>query len=146
MINVGKYILRNGPFVPTQQIGHLLRQTTSKRRKMSSEILITLQSHLNVIQIYIKGTGYLLENMYYNSTEVVLLLEKMISNAGVQELNKQVHQNVGDILETAVRFVVTKKDRDLINGLFARTSIKQTAKMLNVKNHASICNAEHQLN
>ena len=42
MINVGEYILRNGPFVPTQQIGHLLRQTSSnqgesmsKRRKMS---------------------------------------------------------------------------------------------------------------
>ena len=154
MINVGEYILRNGPFVPTQQIGHLLRQTSSnqgesmsKRRKMSSEILKTLQSHLNVVQIYIKGTGYLLENRYYDPTEVALRLEKMISNASLQELNKQVHRNVGDVLETAVRFADTKKDRDLIKGLFARTtSIKQTAKMLNVKNRASIRNAEHQLN
>ena len=71
----------------------------------------------------------------------------MISNASLQELNKQVHQNVCDVLETAVRFADTKKDRDLIKGLFARTtSIKQTAKMLNIKNRASIHNAEHQLN
>ena len=42
---------------------------------------------------------------------------------------------------------ILKKDRDLIKGLFAKTtSTKQTAKMLNVKNHASIRNAEHQLN
>ena len=115
MINVGEYILRNGPFVATQQIGHLLRQTSSnqeesmsKRRKMSSEILKTLQSRLNVIQIYIKGTGYLVENRDYDPTGVALRLE-MISNANLQELNKQVHRNVGNVLETAVRFANTKK-------------------------------------
>ncbi len=49
--------------------------------------------------------------------------------------------------ETAVRFADTKKDRVLIKGLFTRTtSVKHTAKMLNVKNLSSIRGAEHQLN
>ena len=49
-------------------------------------------------------------------------------------MNKHVARNVGELLETAVRFVDTKKDRDLIKVLFARkTRVKHTAKMLNVK-------------
>ena len=51
------------------------------------------------------------------------------------------------VTETAVRFADTKKDRVLIKGLFTRTtSVKHTAKMLNVKNLSSIRGAEHQLN
>ena len=62
-------------------------------------------------------------------------------------MNKHTARNVVELLETVVRFADTKKDRDLIKGLFARTtSVKHTAKMLNVKNRSSIRDAEHRLN
>lgn len=152
MIKVGEYILRHCPFVLTQEIGQLLGQTNtsqqnSKRKKMSSEILRRVQRHLNVIQIYIKGTGYLLQNKEYDSSEVAQRLDNIFSNFTAQDMNKHTERNVSEVLETAIRFADTKKDRDLIKGLFTKiTSVKHTAKMLNVQNPSSICCAMHQLN
>ena len=62
-------------------------------------------------------------------------------------MNKHAARNVVELLETVVRFADTKKDRDVIKGLFARTaSVKHTAKMLYVKNRSSIRDAEHRFN
>jgi hypothetical protein len=75
MIKVAEYILRQGPFVSTQEIGGLLgqanmNQQNSKRRKMSSEIFKRVKRYFNIIQIYFKGTGYLVENREYDPVEV----------------------------------------------------------------------------
>ena len=75
MINVGEYSLQHGPFVPTQEVDHLLGQTitdlqNSKTKRTSSEILKSIQRYFNVIQIYIMCTGYILENRHYDSNEV----------------------------------------------------------------------------
>ena len=127
MIKVGEYILRHGPLVSTQEIGGLLGQANmnqkkSKRRKMSSEIFKRVKRYFNVIQIYFKGTGYLIENRQYDPAEVAQRFDNIFSKVSAQDINKHVERNVSDLLETVVRFADTKKDRDLIKGLFARTT------------------------
>ena len=89
------------------------------------------------------GTGYILENRHYDSNEVAQRFESIFSKVSAHEVNKHVARNVGELLETAGRIADTK-DRNLIKGLSARTtSVKHTAKMLNVKNRSSIRDAEH---
>ena len=58
-------------------------------------------------------------------------------------MNKHIKDNVSELLKTAIRFADTKRDADLIKGLFAKTtSVKHVAKMLNVQNRSSIRSAE----
>ena len=153
MSNVGKYIIKHGPFVPTQEIGKFMKENKTNfendpkgRRQMSSEIYKNVSSYLNLMQIYVKGTAYLLENKDYDLSEVTQRLEDICGKSNTEAVNKHINDNVSELLKTAIRFADTKRDADLIKGLFAKTtSVKHVAKMLNVQNRSSIRSAEQQL-
>ena len=113
---------------------------------MSSDIFSKLRRHLNVVQIYIKGTAYLLENKNYDLSNVTERLSDICKSAIKEEINNHVSSSIGDLLQTAKIFADTKSDADLIKALFAKTtSVKHVAKMLNVQNRSSIRGAEQQL-
>ena len=153
MSNVGKYIIKHGPFVPTQEIGKFMKENKTNfendpkgRRQMSSEIYKNVSSYLNLMQIYVKGTAYLLENKDYDLSEVTQRLEDICGKSNTEAVNKHINDNVSELLKTAIRFADTKRDADLIKGFFAETtSVKHVAKMLNVQNRSSIRSAEQQL-
>jgi hypothetical protein len=155
MIEVGKYILKHGPLVRTQKVGQLNsdpekgimgKNSNSKRRQMSSEIFKKVQYHLNVVQIYIKGIAYLLENRNYDLSDVTERLSNICKSSIKEEINNHISVNVSDLLQTAIRFADTKRDTDIIKALFAKaTSVKHVAKMQKVQNCSSIRVAEQQL-
>ena len=155
MIEVARYLLNHGPIVRTQEVGQFISDTEqdliknkkkSKRRPMSFDIFKKIQRHLNVVQIYVKGTAYILENRNYDLSEVTERLSDICKSSFREEINKHVRVNTSDLLQTAIRFADTKRDADLIKALFAKTtSVKHVAKMLKRQNRSSIRTAEQQL-
>lgn len=129
MIEVAKYLLNHGPIVRTQEVGQFISDTeqdliknknNSKRRPMSSDIFKKIQRHLNVVQIYVKGTAYILENRNYDLTEVSERLSDIYNSSFREDINKHVSMNTSDLLQTAIRFADTKRDADLIKALIIR--------------------------
>ena len=117
---------------------------------MSSEIFKKVQrhlrTHLNVVQIYIKGIAYLLENRNYDLSDVTERLSNICKSSIKEEINNHISVNVSDLLQTVIRFADTKQIAGLIKALFAKaTSIKHVAKMQKVQNCSSIRVAEQQL-
>ena len=71
MISLAKYIIDNGMIVPTQDIAKKYRELKGLKqgsRIESARLLETISKHLNVIQIYIRQRGYIIEN---HGTDVV---------------------------------------------------------------------------
>lgn len=147
MVKVGNYILENGPLVPTQEIGKFLVGTQKngsqkKRRYRSCEILQRVQRHLNVIQIQIRGKAYLMENRNQDISQIASRLEGIVGRCSQEDLNAHLETSIGPLLKKSIRFADTKKDVDLIKGLFASaTSVKFVAKILDVQNRNSIRSA-----
>ena len=151
MINAGTYILKNGPLVSTQELGVVLlgdKHDKSRKKQMprSSELVRRLQTNLNVTYVKLRGKTYVMENRNQNISKIAKTLEDLIGRCSQEDLNTHLEAKIGTLLKSAVRFTDTKKDRDLIKGLFASaTSIKFVAKMLDVKNRNSIRFAKDEL-
>ena len=61
-------------------------------------------------------------------------------------MNECIENVIGDLFSHALKFADTKKDRDLIKGLFATaTSTNFVAKLSNVKNKTAIAASKHEL-
>ena len=151
MINAGTYIIENGPLISTQELGVILigdehDKSRKKRMPRSSEIFRRIQTHLNVIQVKLKGKSYIMENRNQNISKIATTLEDLVGRCSQENLNTHIEAKIGTLMKSAVRFTDTKKDRDLIKGLFASaTSIKFVAKMLDVTNRNSIRSAKDEL-
>ncbi len=82
MISVGSYILENGLIVKTRDLAKkckILKGLKDSSRVNSSQLLETVGKHLNTIQIYIRGTGYVTENHGKDLMKIV---------ASIQDLDK----------------------------------------------------------
>jgi hypothetical protein len=150
MISARKYVMEHGPLIPTQEIGKIINQHKSNkekpRRQRSSEILKKIQRHFRVIQAYLRGTAYIIENRGQNVIEIAKRLEEITGSHIQEDVNVQIQSKVGTLLKNAVKFMDTKDDRDLVKGLFAKaTSVKFVAKMLDVQNKSSIRSAKDEV-
>lgn len=67
ILEIGKYLIANGPLVPAQEISKVYRskQNQGKRRLRSSELILKkLKKDFNVIKFVICGSAYIVENIY----------------------------------------------------------------------------------
>ena len=65
MMSIGYFIINNGPIIPTQVLAKKYKELKALKdstRIESARLLEVLTKHLNVVQIYIEGKGYILEN------------------------------------------------------------------------------------
>ena len=61
-------------------------------------------------------------------------------------VNKHLHERLEDIFQDSLRLLDTKRDRDILKGIFATsTSVKFTAKLQRVKNRTAIANCRDEL-
>jgi hypothetical protein len=65
---------------------------------MSFDIFKKIQRHLNVVQIYVKGTAYLLENRNYNLSGVTERLTDICKSSIKEEVNNHVSVNGSNLL------------------------------------------------
>lgn len=73
MISIGYFIIRNGPIIPTQVLAKYkeLKALKDFTHVESARLLEVLTKHLNVVQIYIEGKGYILENHTLEIVKIV---------------------------------------------------------------------------
>ncbi len=80
MVSIAKYIVDNGMIVLTQDVAKKYRELKGLKgsnRIESARLLETISKHLNVIQVYIRGRDYIIENHGPDVIKLVNSLENL---------------------------------------------------------------------
>ena len=85
------------------------------KRKNSMEIYETLSRHLNLLQVYIQGKAFLIENRSSPLIEVVSKLKNIFDSFDFRaQLNSHIEGKIGDCYKKDLAFLDTKRDRDTV--------------------------------
>ena len=87
IVAVGKFIYNEGPIVSTQEAG-LVYKPNKDHPVMSASLYETFSKYLNVLQIYIHGKAYLIENRGVNVSK----LQETINHTMGQFQNEYLEQ------------------------------------------------------
>ena len=96
MISIGHFILNNGLIIPTQNLANKyeeLKGLKDSTRIKYARLLEVLTKHLNVVQIYIDGRGYILENHGHQIVKIVNSL-KDIKNTDQSTINQKAEDTI----------------------------------------------------
>jgi hypothetical protein len=86
-----EYMKKNGPIVKTQKICDFYQSLKQKsKRVISSEFVEKLGRHTEIKQVYINGTGYLINGEYKELIPVLDELEEMCQSQEQQSYNKKI--------------------------------------------------------
>ena len=112
------------------------------KRKNSMEIYEALSKHLNLLQVYIHGKAFLIENRSSPLTEVVSNLKGIFDSFDFRaRLNSHIEEKIGDCYKKALTYLDTKRDRDTLKYLLTQiTSVRFMAKLQGVSNKQSLQN------
>ncbi|KAJ7391446.1 hypothetical protein OS493_018493 [Desmophyllum pertusum] len=149
---VGEHLHSTFPIISTQEAGRIYFASISterkeagdvvKKRKQSIEIYEVLSRHLNILQIYIRGTAFLLENRSSPLLETVQNFKTILDGFNSRtQLNTHIENKIGDVYRTALAYLDTKRDRDTIKFLLTKiTSVTFMAKLQGTSNKHSLQN------
>ena len=112
------------------------------KRKNSMEAYEALSKHLNLIQVYIHGKAFLIENRSSPLTEVVSNLKSIFDSFDFRErLNSHIEERIGECYKTALAYLDTKRDRDTFKYLLTQiTSVRFMTKLQGTANKQSLQN------
>ena len=112
------------------------------KRKNSMKIYEALSEHLNLLQVYIHGKAFLIENRSSPLTEVVSNLKGIFDSFDFRaRLNSHIEEKIGDCYKKALTYLDTKRDRDTLKYLLTQiTSVRFMAKLQGVSNKQSLQN------
>jgi hypothetical protein len=148
MITLGNYIIEMGPIVPTQSLAAKYKEIkgSTAKRITSSSMLRVMAKHLNVAQIYINGTGYILENPGKEMLDLFGCLEN-ISSTDEKIIKQKVEKVVGDDFGIICEYLDSKRDRDTLKAILTKlTSSTFMAKLANVQDKRAFQRAKHRVN
>ena len=112
------------------------------RRRNSMEVYETLSRNLNLLQVYIQGKAFLIENRSSPLTEVVIDLKSIFDSFDFrQRLNSHIEERIGECYKNALAYLDTKRDRDTVKYLLTQiTSVRFMAKLQGTANKNSLQN------
>ena len=140
LIKAGEFIIVNGPVVKTQEVGKVyLSEKGSSTRRRSLELYEILSKHLNLAQIYMFDTAYLTEN----STNLATITTSIRSTIDVEHIVKEkVQDHLNDVFPTALKYLDSHRDRQVLKALFAElTNISFAARLQGIKSRKGTRNA-----
>lgn len=110
MISIGHFIMNNGLIIPTQILANKYKELKGLKDSTcieSARLLEVLTKHLNVVQIYIDGKGYILEN---HGQEIVRIVNSLkdIQSADQSVINKKVEEAIGDNYAAMIQYLDSK--------------------------------------
>lgn len=110
-------------------------------RTTSSEIYYIISKHLNIMQLYIKGTGYMIENKEGGPFRE--FLERMVDlfeNENFKtKLNRHVEKKVGNTYRRVLNYMDTERDKSAMKYILTKiTSVKFAGKLQNTQNKCSL--------
>ena len=151
---VAMFLMEYGPIISTQLAGKVHRDSkneflnnleTKSEKRTSSSLFFKFSRHLDIQQIYIQGKAYIVENRVKNVEHLVKCLKDMMPSNNIV-VNNHLQEKLEDVFQDSLRLLDTKRDRDILKGIFANaTSIKFTAKLQGVKNRTAIANCRAEL-
>ena len=124
---VGEYLLKH-PIMPTQEAGKMLVEGSEKPsdevpRRNSVYIYEVLSQQLNIIQFYISGKAFLMENRNCQLLHVAEDVQKMFESFNFRaKLNTHVEEQIGEFYKTALAYLDTKRDQDTLKFLLTRVT------------------------
>ena len=138
-------MMLNGPIVATQDASKVHTDAKGLQRdKDAGELYEILCKHLNFIQVYICGKGYLIQ---HTGTSVEKVLQTIASTVNDDQIvNKRVMDRLQGMFKTALDYADTPRDKHLLKGPMAEiTSIKLTARLQGVDNRQGTASANKAL-
>ncbi len=149
MISVGSYILENGLIVKTQDLAKkykTLKGLKDSSRVDSSQLLETVGKHLNIIQIYIRGTGYVTENHGKDLMKIVASIQDL-DKMGQVVINDRVKEAIGDQYKSVLDYLDSKRDRDTLQAVLTKiTSATFMTKLAGVQDKRTFQRAKDLVN
>lgn len=141
------YIIQNGPLVKTQDVRNIYLQTKNLKntyRKRSCEYYELFSRHLNLIQIYIFGTGYLLPNTTINVERFIQEVKGCINEEEI--VQERISDRLSDIFSSCLKYMDTHRDRQAVKALFAElTSVRFATKLQGLKSRQGTASAKKAL-
>jgi hypothetical protein len=145
---VGDQLLKDTPTLKTQDAGKLFTKVKDEflaeddslhPRRTSMEIFEVLCKQLNVMQIYIHGTAYILEDKT-NLRTTVESLQDISKEINIDhQLNQRIKDRIGSLYSNALQYMDTKRDSDTLKGLIAvATSTTFAAELQEIQNKKPI--------
>ena len=149
MISIASYIINNGLLVKTQNLAKeykILKGLKESSRMDSSQLLETVGKHLNIMQIYIRGTGYVTENRGKDIMEIAESLQN-IDTMDQIVVNNKVKEAIGDKYKTVIEYLDSKRDRDTLKAVLTEiTSATFMSKLAGVQDKRSFQRAKDLVN
>ena len=145
MISIAYFIMNNGLIIPTQVLAEKYKEVKGLKestRIESARLLEVLTKHLNVVQIYIDGRGYILEN---RGLEIEKILDSLKNVQGNDQLtvNKKVEEAIGSNYETLMEYLDSKRDRDTLKAVLTKvTSVNLMTRLASVQDKRSFQRAK----
>ena len=104
------------------------------------EIYECLSKHLNLLQLYIRGTAFVLENRTSPLLDVVNNFKNIFDSFDARtQINAHIEDRIGDCYKTALAYLDTKRYRDTIQFLLTQiTSINFMTKLQGTTNKHSL--------
>ncbi len=135
LLQVIQYIREEGPIVSTQDVGRFYYKAKNEHefsQPTSSSIFEILSKHLNILQVYINGKAYIIENYHNNVKALLHTITQTVDRQKV--VNDHTLFQLEGIFQTALNYMDTARDKQLLKGLMAHlTSINVVAKMQGIQ-------------
>ena len=114
------------------------------KKKMSGEYYEILSKHLNLVQVYIYGTGYLLPNGGGNIEHLVQTITQSVDKDKL--VKEHVMELIHDIVKTSLQYMDSHRDRQVVKALFAEiTSVNFAAKLQGIQSRQGTSAAKRSL-
>ncbi len=142
---VANLILLHGPLVKTQEAGMVyLRCKGLDTRKRSCEYYEMFSRHLNLIQVYIFDTGYLLPNTGSKIESFIDAIKSTVNKEDI--LHKAVSDRLNGLVQSSLEYMDTHRDRQVLKSLLAElTSVKFAAKLQGLHSRQGTASAKRAL-
>lgn len=159
VIKVAEFFLNSGPIVPTQEAGKVYAKEKNLflglgfveenlKKQKSSHLFNVLSRHLNVVQVYLHGKAYLVESDRHSDSKIKTVVDLLntFSPPTQKVVNDYLQHKLASIYKDSLKFMDTKRDRDILKGLFAKaTSVNFTAKLQGTQNKTAVMNCRDEL-
>ncbi len=141
VIKVAELVLTSGPMVPTQEAGKIYTKEKNLflglagenlKKQKSSHLFNVLSHHLNVTQFFLHGKAYIVESHRHSNSKIKNIIDLLntVCPTVQKVVNDHLQNKLACIYRDSLKFMDTKRDCDIVKGLFAKaTSVNFTAKL-----------------
>lgn len=144
MLEVGAFILSKGPVVRTQDAGLVYMQYKELTvKKTSMEYYELFCKYMNIVQVYMFGVAYVMENVKGIGSAICALSNHIDEDVVIK---KVVQERLQKTFSASLKYMDTHRDRQVLKGLITElTNISFVAKLQGIKSRKGTRNASRSL-